>query len=101
MHWLPEHVSIVHALLSLHCVAISVGVLSSKIQPVLALQLGVLQMSFDEHSAPILVASHDPDPVALHVYVVQSVFAGQGFVGISPQYRNGEPDVTLLLHASC
>jgi hypothetical protein len=86
MHWLPEHVSIVHALLSLHKFAISVGDLSILVHPVLGLHEGALQMSSDVHSAPILVASHDPKPVALHVYVVHSVLPGHAAVlGTSAQ----------------
>ena len=100
-HALLEQLSIVHSLLSLHCSAMAVGVLSSKIHPVLALHPGVLQMSSEVQSAPISAASHDPAPVALHVYVVQNVSAGHGVFGSSAQYRRGVPDVTLMLHAAC
>jgi hypothetical protein len=100
IHALLEQVSIVHSLLSLHCSAMAVGVLSSKKHPVLASHPGVLQMSFEGQSAPMSAASHDPAPVALHVYVVQLVSAGHGVLARSKQYRRGSPASTEALHAS-
>ena len=78
MHALLEQVSTVHSLLSLHCSAMAVGVLSRKMHPSFTSHSDVLQMSFEEHRAPISVSSQDPAPVALHVYVVQDVSAGHG-----------------------
>ena len=100
-HALLQHVSIVHSLLSLHCSAMVVGVFSSKKHPSLTSHPAVLQMSSELHKAPISVASQDPAPVALHVYVVQGVSAGHGVFGSSAQYRRGAPDVTLALQAAC
>ena len=66
-HALPEHVSIVHLLLSLQSAAISAPDLSTRPQPVAALHVGFLQMSLDVQLAPRSSASHDPRPAGLHV----------------------------------
>jgi hypothetical protein len=99
MHVLFEHVSIVHALLSLHTAAISAAVLSTLAQPVDGLQLGFLQMSSDVHVAPTSVTSHAP-AVALHVCVRHAVLVGHGLVGMSAQYRRGTL-TSDALHAAC
>ena len=79
MHVLFAHVSIVHALLSLHTAAISAAVLSTSRQPVDGLHSGFLQMSVDGHAAPMSVSMHGP--VGLHVYVVHDVLAEHGVSG--------------------
>jgi hypothetical protein len=75
-HVLFAHESTVHALLSLHCAAISAVDLSTKPHPVPSLHVGRLQMSVSGHAAPRSVSSHVP--AGLHAYVVHSVLAGHG-----------------------